>query len=281
MNTENKIEVHSCLCCNGTQQSSPFADWQGNWYVTCGECGSVYQNLRSISLYDENYWGVITDPDGNSRDLRTERASKLKNWYCGSVPFVNSQPPGKILDVGAGLGYFLSAINSDWERHALDVSDFSLQFINEEFPEIHTHKGVLGKSTFPTENFDIVIFYHVIEHLEQPSLVLDTIYNILKPGGIVIVGTPNINSFTAKYFKGNFRLYCKEHLCLFSSKSLEWLLKQHKFEIIQKEYPYWSTDYVNLKNIMRLLNRKVLSPPFWGNIMTFYAKKIAYTSGLR
>ena len=68
--------------------------------------------------------------------------------------------------------------------------------------------------------FDVILFYHVIEHLENPQNELKILYELLKRGGILIVGTPNVSSLAAKIFQGNFRLFGPGHLCLFTPKNL-------------------------------------------------------------
>ena len=123
-------------------------------------------------------------------------------------------------------------------------------------------------------NFDVVVCYHVIEHIEKPDLFFKHLSMMIKKNGILIVGTPNIGSFGAKRFKGNFRLLGIGHLSLFNDDNLQKLFQKNHFRIIKKEYPFLKTDYCNIKNIFKILNTKQISPPFYGNIMTLYGKKL-------
>jgi 2-polyprenyl-3-methyl-5-hydroxy-6-metoxy-1,4-benzoquinol methylase len=265
--------LNKCPCCGNGKVLDIINDWQGGKYSVCSTCKSWYQNPVLDYVYEENYWGTIKDPDGNIRDLTTEREFKIKNWYCGTVDYVNSLTPGKILDVGAGLGFFLSSLSDDWNKHALDVSDTGLSFIKSSLPNVTTHKGMLSENTFEANSFDVVMFYHVIEHVPNPQELLATIYKILKPGGKIIIGTPNIGSFAAKRFKGNFRLLGSGHLILFNPKSLENLATSIGFKKEKYEFPFWKTDYVTFKNLWRLFDETKLSPPFEGNVMTLYLSK--------
>ena len=108
-------KIENCPCCNSSSRSKSIRDWNNIDYHYCKQCSSAYQDPRIIYEYEENYWGQITDPDGYVRDLSKERDFKVKNWYGESVNFVNKQTPGQILDVGAGLGYFLSALDRRWK----------------------------------------------------------------------------------------------------------------------------------------------------------------------
>jgi 2-polyprenyl-3-methyl-5-hydroxy-6-metoxy-1,4-benzoquinol methylase len=120
--------------------------------------------------------------------------------------------------------------------------------------------------------YDVVVCYHVIEHIKFPGLFMENICKLLKPGGVLIIGTPNMNSFAARLFKGNFRLFDEAHVSLFNSHNLEWLLKQNNLTIFRKEYPFFKTEYFTLKNLFRLFQTNKPSPPFYGNIMTMYAE---------
>ena len=118
------------------------------------------------------------------------------------------------------------------------------------------------------------MFYHVIEHLENPQNELKILYKLLKRGGILIVGTPNVSSIAAKIFQGNFRLFGPGHLCLFTPKNLNDILQSNGFEVFKREYPFWKTDYATIKNVFRMFMPWEISPPFYGSIMTFYARKV-------
>lgn len=248
-------------------------DWQQNTYQICRGCGCWVQNPQRDIAYETTYWGVVKDPDGNVRDLTKERDSRIRNWYCETVPFVNSLKPGRILDVGAGLGFFLSAINDQWEKHALDISERAISFINENQPNVTTHQGLLESNTFKDMKFDVVMAYHVIEHVPSPAEFLANIHRILAPGGTAIIGTPNIGSIAARWFKGNFRLLGNGHLCLFNPQSLEKACVEQGLRVKNVRMPYWQTDYAKPSQMLRMLDRKKLSPAFWGNVMNFYCTK--------
>lgn len=266
------INVSNCPACHSAKVKRHLVDWQNNKYAVCHDCGSWYIHEKEPYVYEENYWGTVTDPDGNVRDLTKERDFKIKNWYGDTVKYVNTLPAGKILDIGAGLGFFLSGINSDWEKYALEVSEEGSKFIQQNVPSAKILNCYLEDDTFEENMFDVVMFYHVIEHVEDPHHLLKNIRRILKPGGLLICGTPNISSWIAKRFDTNYRLTGKEHICLFSEKALARCLKQHDLKVTKREYPYWKTDYATFENLKRLWDTSKLSPPFMGSVMTYYCR---------
>jgi len=263
-----------CPLCKFENTEFFVIDYKKNQYWKCDKCKFVFQNPISEYSYSENYWINAIDPDGKEKDQTKLKEFKLKNWY-GEIPeFVKNKKPGKIFDVGCGLGYLLSSIPNTWKKYGSDSSDFAISFIKENNPEIIIEK--LNLEFPPNENqknFDIVVCYHVIEHIENPDIFFKHLSMMVKDGGILIVGTPNIGSIGAKIFKGNFRLFGIGHLSLFNNKNLEGLFIKNNFKIIKKEYPFFKTAYFNIKNILRMINVRKISPPFYGNIMTYYAKK--------
>tara|TARA_X000000950_G_scaffold289404_1_gene412944 strand:- start:10439 stop:11260 length:822 start_codon:yes stop_codon:yes gene_type:complete len=270
---KKNLNQSSCICCGSKRILKSFISWSNINYSICQNCNSAYQNPIIEQSYNDNYWVASTDPDGNKRDLTKEREIKIKNWYGNIFKFINTQEPGKILDVGTGLGFLLSAISPKWDKYGIDVSQFSKSYISNKYPKINFVKTSLQNYDFPKSYFDIIISYHVIEHLLDPDDHLNKIHYLLKDGGYLIVGSPNNQSFVAKVFQKNFRLYGEGHLCVYNRKSLGEKIKKHKFQIVNTEYPFFKTSYFNVFNLLKLFNINKVSPPFYGNIMTLYAQK--------
>ncbi len=145
--------------------------------------------------------------------------------------------------------------------------------MKKNFKDINIIQGSLDDHKFEENTFDVVFFYHVFEHLETPLSAIDEIYKLLKKNGLLIIGTPNNSSVCSFIFRKNFRLLGPEHNFIISSKQLKKILIHKNFNIIKVEYPYFKTDYFNFKNIIKMFNLNKISPAFYGNIMTFYAKK--------
>ena len=116
------------------------------------------------------------------------------------------------------------------------------------------------------------MFYHVIEHLKDPQSAIQIIKKVLKKDGILILGTPNVESMIAKIFKKNFRHFIPAHTCLYGEKSIKNLLNKYKFEILKIEKPFFKTKYNNISNYLNILRVNNTSPAFYGSIMTFYCR---------
>lgn len=220
--------------------------------------------------YEETYWGVITDPDGQVRDRRLERERYLEDLKI-ELSFINSLPIGRMLDIGCGLGFLLSGVASAWERHGVEVSEFAATHATQY---ANVFQGRLEEAGYPDGYFDLVVIYHVIEHVEQPEVLLQEIRRVLKPEGWLILGTPDFDSGAARRFGENYRmLHDVTHISLFSNESMHRFLRDHGFGIERVEYPYFETRYFNRETLLALLDTSGISPPFYGNFMTFYCRK--------
>lgn len=272
------MEFTNCPLCNSDSISFFVTNFKNKDFWKCKKCSFVFSSQENIPNYSDASWDHMIDPDNKIRDLTNEKEFKIKNWYGDIIPFMNDINPGKILDVGCGLGYLISSFSNKWEKYGFELSEFAVSYINKNFPEINMIKDLDLEKSEPSqkykEKFDVIICYHVIEHVKNINYFINSLSMLLKNNGILIIGTPNINSLMAKIFKGNFRLLGDEgHISLFNKKTMNSIFKENHFEVINIEYPFFKTDYFTIKNLIKILNVKSISPPFYGNIMTFYAQK--------
>lgn len=227
----------------------------------------IRRNLPEPFDYEKSYWGVVTDPDGNVRDRLAEREKYIED-IKEEMDFLNNLPVGCILDVGCGLGFLLSGLKDGWEKHGVEVSKFAASHATQ-FGQIHL--GDLHSALYPDEYFDVVVMHHVIEHIEDPVATINEIRRILKRGGHLLLGTPDFDSGCARRFGENYRLlHDKTHISLFTNDSMHRFLRDHGFQIDRVEYPFFETRYFTKENLERLFDTSEISPPFYGNFMTFY-----------
>jgi SAM-dependent methyltransferase len=238
---------------------------------TLYETGAYYASIRpGKTSYEDDYWGKVVDPDGLERDRTTERDAHLAN-LGSEIDFIASLPVGRVLDVGCGLGWLLSALDGGWSRHGVEVSTFAARHAGDH---AEMFVGSLLDYRSPPGSFDVIIMHHVIEHMVDPEANIRKIKDLLRPGGWLILGTPDFDSGCARRFGANYRLlHDPTHVSLFSSDSMHRMLRDFGFDIRQVDYPFFETVYFTADNLLRLLDSDAVSPPFYGNFMTFYCQK--------
>jgi len=97
--------------------------------------------------------------------------------------------------------------------------------VNLAFPRTnHTLTVVTGgieEGGFADDLFDAVSVFHVIEHVHDPAALLRKCARVLRPGGLLVITTPNLHSLGHRWFRENWRgLEPPRHLHIFSSLAL-------------------------------------------------------------
>jgi 2-polyprenyl-3-methyl-5-hydroxy-6-metoxy-1,4-benzoquinol methylase len=126
--------------------------------------------------------------------LHKERDLFLKNNFH-IIKYLRSQKPGKILDLGCGMGWFMSVLSKNWNKVGVDCSKFALKNASNFCYTILS--DVLSYTKNCKEKYDYILMSHVIEHLDNPVLVIKNLKNLLKKNGQLILETPDFNSAAA------------------------------------------------------------------------------------
>ncbi len=138
----------------------------------------------------------------------------------GEVRFLPSVPGGRLLDVGCGSGEWLSAMREKgWRVAGTDFDENAVKTARQKGVDVVC--GDLAQQNFPADHFDAVTLSHVIEHVPDPLATMVECFRILKPGGKLVLLTPNTASLSHKFFKQDWRgLEPPRHLHVFSFKSM-------------------------------------------------------------
>jgi len=101
----------------------------------------------------------------------------------------------KFLDIGCSVAVPAKLIREkykDCEIWGTDISDEAIEINKERYPEDKYFQGYVGHEDFLPDNyFDVVFSGEVLEHLDDPALLLAEAYRVLKSGGKFVLTTPN------------------------------------------------------------------------------------------
>ena len=101
----------------------------------------------------------------------------------------------RILDAGCGNGVETGSYAGQHEVHGVDYQDEYVAYCRKTYPQAQYRIGNLESLDYPDASFDTVVMNQVIEHLENPERVLAELKRILRPGGLLLVATPNYGTF--------------------------------------------------------------------------------------
>jgi 2-polyprenyl-3-methyl-5-hydroxy-6-metoxy-1,4-benzoquinol methylase len=136
------------------------------------------------------------------------------------VLFLSSKEGGSLLDVGCGNGQTLEWMAAlGWQVQGLDTDLVAVQVARSK--GLKVMEGGLQSQEFATGSFDVIFMGHVIEHVHAPLSLMKECYRVLKPGGRLIVITPNVRSWGQRFYKSDWRgLEPPRHLQIFARPSL-------------------------------------------------------------
>lgn len=138
-------------------------------------------------------------------------------------------PGQRLLDLGCGSGAFLQlAAGAGWDVVGVDFDVKAVDVARRGGLDIRV--GGVEVLDPATERFDVITMSHVIEHVHRPLEVLQGCYELLHPGGLLWIETPNIASTGHVIYRENWRgLEPPRHLVLFSQQSLHSALTKTGF----------------------------------------------------
>jgi 2-polyprenyl-3-methyl-5-hydroxy-6-metoxy-1,4-benzoquinol methylase len=111
----------------------------------------------------------------------------------------------RLLDVGCADGRLLDWYKASKEGHRLETHGIEMSASAAAVARSRGHQVVTGRFEIDTElpagAFDLILAYHVIEHVSDPRAFAQRAADLLAPGGLFVVATPNFDSADVRWFK--------------------------------------------------------------------------------
>ncbi len=260
--------IGKCMICNGDKFTPYKNGVYGKYIYTCTECKLVFTNPQPeqndlLKRYGNDYYTHWTSPKQQER--------RIKLWKRRFKIVKKLLPSVRLLDVGCGEGLFLyTAKQNGYDVYGIEVSEFAVKYAKEKFG-LNINNTALENSDFPDNSFDIITFWHTVEHLSSPEITLKKAEQLLKPGGYLIIAVPNVDDVIGQEFyrfvnRQYFQIYTPDskepHLYHFSVDTLKLLLQKCNFKIIKIKTdfcqvdPYWRIiEYVSYY-VSKMLRKK-------------------------
>jgi 2-polyprenyl-3-methyl-5-hydroxy-6-metoxy-1,4-benzoquinol methylase len=153
----------------------------------CRACGYVFDNPRPtpealVSFYSKpGKYDSWLDELGPRDRLWRRRLRKLQS----------TRKPGSLLDVGTGIGQFLSLARKIYSAvYGTEVSTTAIGIAKQKYG-LDLFSGSLDDLARQGKSFDNITLFHVLEHVPDPRSMLQTCHSLLAPGGCLVVAVPN------------------------------------------------------------------------------------------
>jgi len=211
-------------------------------WVVCNNCGLYRSDPVSDIDLSELYKNSTFD---YSNELHG-----LSNSYKKIVSKTCKKPSGKtLIEIGGGNGFFLEEALQMGFKSVIEVEP-SINAYNSAKPNLKKYfiVDMLKPELIEDEIADIVVIFHVLDHLTDPTEVLGLIYKMLKPGGSICIAVHNVNSISAKVLRNKSPIFDVEHTYLYSKKTIHKLLIDSGFKNVK------ASHYKNSYSLMYLIH---------------------------
>jgi 2-polyprenyl-3-methyl-5-hydroxy-6-metoxy-1,4-benzoquinol methylase len=182
----------------------------------CQRChfvsGEPRQHISPIDRY-QNYYHAPSP---------TAPERRYRQWLARAESIVGC---GNLLEVGAGAGAFVRVARSrGWNVYATEISGTAIPTLRGTGATIFF--GDLASAQYPESFFDVVVSLEVLEHLPTPGECLREIWRLTRPGGLLLLTTPNFNGLSRRYLGMRWRVIDPEHTGYFTSVTISRLLRE-------------------------------------------------------
>jgi SAM-dependent methyltransferase len=245
MNTQpNPMELVSCPVCRSGIIFPAFArkigvESSNLQYGCCSFCGHGLLLSQPIDapIYKGPSYFSERRPDGVGYDgyekesiYREEKAGRLFDWIYQASNVCS----GRLLEVGSGLGFTRKAAQDrGFFTNGVDLNPYAAERALALYG-MDTFTGTLTEarqSGAVRQDYDLVLYQFVLEHVTNPAAELREIARILAPDCRLVLTIPSMDALELKVFGGSYRSFRSDHWHIFSRRSIGLLLKDAGFTV--------------------------------------------------
>lgn len=234
----------------------------GQKIVQCAECSLVYIDKQRVdveSLYRKDYYlKSESNMLANYSDYKDQEKIVKRNFRFAYTYIIKSmnQNKNKLLDIGAGFGYFIKYLPGNVQSQAVEVSKEAVNAL-----KINTRAKIYNGNFLDVniENkFDYIVSFDVIEHQNDLIGYLNKIKFLLKKEGTVIFTTPDFGSPVNKIFGKRAPLIQPLYHNYYFTK--DWFRK--KMPILGYKIVYLKTSYLAKSSVGNIILLGCFAFPF-------------------
>lgn len=216
----------------------------------CQDCRIVFTYPLPEFLsnaYGEDYYRPWYEKQFSQRVILWKKRLKIVKKFC---------PSGRLLDVGTGDGLFLkTASSSNFEIYGTEVFPAAVKAAKDLYG-LDIYLTEIENSDFEKDYFDVITLWHVIEHVKAPLQIFEAVHNLLRPGGVIIVATPNLDKHLSRFLyrvlhRKPFPFYSpkgEQHLFHFTEDTLERMINRAGFQTLSK-----GADFASVRRKFKII----------------------------
>jgi 2-polyprenyl-3-methyl-5-hydroxy-6-metoxy-1,4-benzoquinol methylase len=224
----------ACLLC-GSARARFWKEKAGRRVHRCPDCRCIWvpeglvRNAQGESIYEEEE--PIFLKDGNERyylDETNLRSCREKvTWISSFLP-----ARSRLLDVGSNFGHFLKEAGQRFDATGIEISKTAVERSRSMFDVRNFVGSVYEPPPEARGPWDAITSWDVIEHVPDPAGALERMRDLLAPGGMLFLSTPDAGAAVARAMGSRWHyLDPIQHIVLFGRKNLSTLLEKSGFRV--------------------------------------------------
>jgi SAM-dependent methyltransferase len=226
----------ACEVC-GSQEFQPFAQEAGFPLVRCLVCRLVFVSPQPDKETLASWYARKINAEGAddywAGYIAKESSFRSHSRYVLSLIRPLARPPGRLLEIGCGPGFFLDeAREVGWEVCGMDLAESFVTWGREKLG-LDLRLGELEEGSLPAEHFDAVVMLDVLSHVPAPRRTVGEISRILRPGGVLFMQTGVKAEAEVKRPDDDWETPL--HLFHFTRETLRRLLEGGGFEVVRMQ----------------------------------------------
>ena len=224
--------------------------------INCLVCDLSFVPESSYPKDIETIYAEVQDPT-----YLLNKRSRYKTFQESLTQISSFLPDkGNLLEVGSYCGFFLDTFKkkyNNWECIGVEPSKWASEYARSQL-KINTRTGTLEDNIKELgSDYDAVVAWDVLEHLNDPSAFLIQINSVMKLNGIFCFSTLDINNWFPKLMGKHWPWLMEMHLFYYKTDTTEQLLNKAGIKILATE------KYIHYVSIHYLVGKIIAILPGW------------------
>lgn len=242
-----------CPACDSETEHRLLWSKNGSRVFRCAGCGlgaAVQEDFNPATYYDWEYFNSATK-GGYPNYLASEQILRAEfRTIIGRLRRI--VPSGRLLEIGSAYGFFLLEASAHYEVHGVELAGDAAAFARARGLDVRT--GSLTRQMLEEVGpVDVIVMLDVVEHLEDPKAMLCRCAEVLRPGGALMLTTPDFASVLARISGKRWRnMTPPQHLWYFTPDSLDKMAAAAGLMVADFAHP-WKRVPVSL--VLQLIGR--------------------------
>lgn len=237
-----KNTLRKCCICNSRDNSLPYKR-VGNYQTSkCSKCKLIYLDSGNSSINPYSFYSDARKDEDKDNDAKSviyysfpemyKKYPNVFNYYFNKRIkhiFKYIKNPKSILDIGCGYGLWLNFCKNKFKDiYGIDLNQDAVSYAVKNY-HLNVERLTLEQLDCAQKKFDVVTMCDVLEHIEDPDLVLQNIHNLMHKKSVLYIQVPDVVGLKIPY---GYNWLLPHHLWQFNATTMIELLKKNNFQYL-------------------------------------------------